>query len=208
MKRLLLLFAVLLTVPALAQTLSPAPNSTVVEGQPVISATFYQDVGRARIWVDGREFTDYADHRGRTVTLRPPYTLDFGTHRVQVRTSFGGVADWTFQITPGYTNRPNAGQGWYNGNRALTEVSNYGPAPGSVVTVTRPEVIAVFSGNVRHIRMTVDGVDVTGASRVQNNRITWTPGYDLDWGQHNCVVTATASNGQAVRGDWNFTIRP
>lgn len=175
----------------------------------MISATFNQDIGRARIWVDGREFTDYADHRGRTITLRPPYTLDYGTHRVQVRTNYGRTAEWNFEIVQAHTNRRAGGQGWYNGGGgALTEVLNYGPAPGSVVTVTRPEVIAVFSGPVRNVRMTVDGVDVTRASRISNNRILWAPGYDLDWGQHNCVVTATASNGQAVRGDWNFVIRP
>jgi hypothetical protein len=136
--------------------------------------------------------------------LVPPYNLDYGNHRVQVRTNFGGVADWTFQIVPNNANRFPTG-GWDRG--PVTEVMSYGPVPGSVVTVTRPPVVAIFNGTVKHVRMTVDGVDVTAASRIRNNRITWNPGYNLDQGQHNCVVTATAPNGQAVRGDWNFIIK-
>jgi hypothetical protein len=204
MKRLL--FALLLlAVPSLAQDLSPAPNSSVTAARPTITATFYQDVGHARIWIDGTEFTSYADHRGRTVRLVPPYNLDYGTHRVQVRTGFGGVAEWNFQIARNNNSGFNPGTGWNHG--AVTEVLKYGPVPGSVVTVTRPPVVAIFNGNVRNVRMSVDGVDVTGAARVQGSRVTWNPGYDLDQGQHNCVVTAIAPNGQAVRGDWNFTIR-
>jgi hypothetical protein len=191
-----------LALPTLSQELSPAPNSQVTVARPTITATFYRDVGPARIWVDGTEFTAYADHRGRTVRLVPPYNLDYGNHRVRVRTNYGSEAEWDFRIVP--NNRPATGS-WNNG--PVTEVLSYGPVPGSVVTVTRPPVVAIFNGNVRNIRMTVDGVDVTAASRVQSNRITWNPGYDLDQGQHNCVVTATSSNGQAVRGDWNFTIR-
>lgn len=224
MKRFTLLLSLLLSLPGLAQSLSPAPNQQTNQSRPTISATFDRDVGRARIWIDGTEFTSSADHRGRTVTLVPPYNLDYGTHRVQVRTNYGATADWNFQIV----NRPsgswnnngnwnnsgrpnvnvnvnNGAQGWNQGG--VTEVLQYGPTPGSVVTVTRPPVSAVFNGDVRNIRMTVDGVDVTGASRVRGGRINWTPNYDLDQGQHNCIVTATARNGQAVRGDWNFTIR-
>lgn len=192
-----------LALPGAAQQLSPAPDSSVIWSRPTISATFYRDVGPARIWIDGTEFTAYADHRGNTVRLVPPYNLDYGTHRVKVRTSFGGKADWTFQIVPNDPGHTGSGS-WHRG--PVTEVLSYGPVPSSVVTVTRPPVVAIFNGTVRHVRMSVDGVDVTGASRVQSSRITWNPGYDLDQGQHNCVVTATASNGQDVRGEWNFVI--
>ena len=82
-----------------------------------------------------------------------------------------------------------------------------GPVPGSVVTVARPPITAIFNGTVRNVQMTVDGVDVTRASRISNREVTWTPGYNLDVGQHNCVVTAVSQNGQAVRGQWNFVIR-
>jgi hypothetical protein len=204
MKRSTLLFLLFLVVPGLAQELSPTPNSSVIWSRPTISATFYQDVGPARIWIDGTEFTAFADHHGRTVRLVPPYNLDYGTHRVRVRTNFGGVADWNFQIVQN-DNGGNSGGSWNQGAR--TEVLQFGPAPGSTVTVTRPPIGAIFNGSVKKVQMTVDGVDVTGASRIQSSRITWNPGYDLDQGQHNCVVTAVAPNGQAVRGDWNFIIR-
>lgn len=237
MRRLTLLLSLLLSLPSLAQNLSPGPNQQTNQSRPTISATFDRDVGRARIWIDGTEFTNSADHRGRTVSLVPPYNLDYGTHRVQVRTGYGATADWNFQIVNrpsgswnnngnnngnwnnngnngNWNNNGNNGNNgnWNNGNQgwnqgAVTEVLQYGPTPGSVVTVTRPPISAVFNGDVRNLRMTVDGVDVTGSARVRGGRINWTPNYDLDQGQHNCIVTATARNGQAVRGDWNFTIR-
>ena len=205
MKRLTLFLALLFALPALSQELSPAPGQQVIWSRPTIKATFYQDVGRARIWVDGTEMTNFADHRGRSVTLVPPYNLDYGTHQVRVKTSFGGVADWNFQIVNNDAGNRFPNANWPAGTP--TQVLSYGPTPGSVVTVTNPPISAVFNANVKHVKMTVDGKDVTGAARVHSNRITWNPGYALDQGQHNCVVTATASNGQAVRGDWNFTIR-
>lgn len=204
MKRLLLLFTLLCVAPTFAQDLSPSPNSQVIWSRPQISATFYQDVGRARIWVDGQEFTSYANSRGRTVRLNPPYNLDYGQHRVQVRTDFGGVADWNFTIVN--NDAGNNGSGSWN-RGAVTEVLSFGPAAGSVVTVTRPPIGAVFNGDVRNVRMTVDNVDVTAAARVKNNKVVWNPGYDLDQGQHNCVVTATANNGRTVSGNWSFVIK-
>lgn len=206
MKRSIPLLMMLLLTPVMAQTLTPAPNSATPAARPTIRASFSQDVGRARIWIDGREFTEFADHRGDTVTLQPPYNLDYGTHQVRVKTAYGQSAKWDFRIDrKAAVNpwRPNTG--WNHGGE--TEVLKYGPVPGSVVTVTRPPVAAIFNGNVRNVRMTVDGVDVTGASRVQGNRITWIPGYDLDQGQHNCAVTAVGPDGGSLRGDWNFTIR-
>lgn len=204
MKRLILFITIFLTLPGAAQDLSPAPNSQVIWSRPQISATFYQDVGPARIWVDGREFTSFADHHGRTVRLNPPYNLDYGTHRVQVRTNFGGVADWSFTIVQNDAGS-NANGIWNQG--PVVQVMNYAPAAGSVVTVTRPPIGAVFNGDVRNVRMTVDNVDVTGAARVKSSRIVWNPGYDLDQGQHTCVVTATSRNGQAVQGNWTFVIK-
>jgi hypothetical protein len=200
----LLLLLLLLLAPAAAQTVSPTPNSAIAAARPTISATFDRDVGYARIWVDGTEFSQYADRRGRTVQMVPPYNLDYGTHQVRVRTGSGETAQWSFQIAHRASSRPNTG--WNQGG--VTEVLRYGPVPGSVVTVTRPPVVAIFNGNVRNVHMSVDGVDVTRASRIAGSHITWTPGYDLDQGQHTCVVTAVAPNGQAVRGDWNFVIRP
>lgn len=201
-----LLLSLLCTLPSAAQNLTPSPNSTTSQARPTISATFDRDIGWARIWVDGIEFTNSADHRNRTIRLIPPYNLDYGIHRVQVRTAYGRTVNWNFEIARrGQGGNWNQGGGWNQG--VHTEVLRYGPEPGSVVTVTRPPIQAIFSGQVRNVRLTVDGVDVTGAARVQNNRVTWNPGYDLDQGQHNCIVTGNTSNGQAVRGEWNFQIR-
>ncbi len=201
----LIILVLLLTPSAWSQELTPAPNSATSAARPTIQAVFRDDVGRARIWVDGREFTGDADHRGRRVTLVPPYNLDYGTHRVQVRADNNQRADWNFTIQ---RNAGNQNGGWWNGSSStVTDVQSYGPVPGSVVTVPRPPITAIFNGKVRKVKMTVDGVDVTPSSRISSRQVTWIPGYNLDNGQHNCVVTAVSENGQPVRGTWNFVIR-
>lgn len=117
MKKLLILLPLIISGPSWAQVVNP-PHQTVTPAvMPVISASFPDRVKKARIWVDGTEFTTYVQTRDNVVYLNPPYALDYGTHHVRVETDRQQVA-WNFSIVnpnerygPRY---PNRGQGYYN----------------------------------------------------------------------------------------------
>lgn len=241
MRKLAILFSLLFALPSLAQQVTPSHQGHVTQTQPTIRADFNTRIRSARIWVDGQEFTGQARTRGESVTLVPPYPLDYGVHQVQVVTDDGRQANWNFAIVapnnqagynnqpgynphpnqpynpgynqPGYrspyTNQPNYYPGYNNGRPSgITDVRNYGPAAGSVVTVQKPAISAAFNGPVNNLRLIVDGRDVTGESIIGNEGITWTPRHNLDQGQHNAQVTGTSANtGQPVSGNWNFTVR-
>ncbi len=234
MRKLALLFCLLLGLPAMAQHVTPGHQSHITETQPTIRADFNTRIRNARIWVDGKEFTGQARTRGEAVTLVPPYPLDYGVHQVQVVTDDGRQANWNFAIVqpnnqgynhrpnqpynpgynqPGYSspysNQPHYYPGYHHGSPSgITDVRSYGPSAGSVVTVSRPAVSAAFNGPVNNLRLLVDGRDVTNESVIGNEGISWTPRHDLNQGQHNAQVTGTsATTGQPVSGNWNFVIR-
>lgn len=109
MRKLIPLLSLILTAPAWSQAVSPPDRAWTTSLRPTISADFDGRVRNARVWVDGTEFTNYANTRGDTVTVVPPYNLDYGLHRVQILTNNGRRADWSFNIvnndqayTPGY----------------------------------------------------------------------------------------------------------
>ena len=52
----------------------------------------------------------------------------------------------------------------------------------------------------------MDGHDVTASARRDSDDVSWTPAYNLDYGQHVVRVTATDRNGQNIRGEWTFVI--
>ena len=224
MRKLALLLGLLLNLPALAQHVTPGHQSHVTQTQPTIRADFNNRVRNARVWVDGKDFSSQARTRGETVTLVPPYALDYGVHQVQIVTDDGRQANWNFAIVapnnnqgynqpnynpnynpgynqPGYrspySNQPNPYYypGYHNGRPSgITDVRSYGPAAGTVVTVARPPVSAAFNGPVNNLRLIVDGRDVTGEAVIGNEGITWTPRRDLNHGQHNAQVTGTSAN--------------
>lgn len=122
MRKLIPLISLILSVPAWSQAVSPPDRAWTASPRPTISADFDSRVRGARVWVDGTEFTNYARTRGDTVTLVPPYNLDYGLHRVQVITNNGRRADWSFNIvnddrayTPNYDPYyyPNANDPYY-----------------------------------------------------------------------------------------------
>jgi hypothetical protein len=82
------------------------------------------------------------------------------------------------------------------------------PANGSQVNNARPTITAGFGTrvNTNSARLYVDGLDVTSASRIQNNRLTYVPNNDLSQGNHSISAQATDTQGRAVRRDWNFQV--
>lgn len=184
-------------------TLSPGPGSRITTTRPTISATFNDSLTRARLWVDGKDFSSQIRVSGGTVSWTPNYNLDQGQHNVRVEAvnNFGNTypANWTFEIWSG---------GGGGGGGGSVGVTNYAPGPGSVVTVLQPAISAEFTGAVNRnsIRFSLDGRDFTPQVQVSGNRVTFYPQYTLDYGQHTARVTATATNGQQVQGNWNFVI--
>lgn len=119
-----MLLALLATVPAWAQNVSPPNQSATTAVQPTISAAFPDRVHQPRIWIDGTEFTHYLRTQGNTVTLVPPYNLDFGTHQVRMQNNDQQLA-WSFAIVnpngsqaynPGYNNAGYGNVSYSNGS--------------------------------------------------------------------------------------------
>lgn len=95
----------------------------------------------------------------------------------------------------------------YSPNRRMDGLG-LNPAAGSYVTVSRPTIGATFATimDARIVRLMVDGNDVTGMSQMDSNSITFTPGYDLNVGQHNVVVMMGDPMGYTRRQSWSFTV--
>lgn len=183
-------------------TLSPGPGSRITTTRPTISASFSDSLTRAKLWVDGQDFSSQARVSGGNVSWTPNFNLDYGQHtvRLEAYNTFGYSypANWTFEIW----------QGGGGGGGSAVGVTSYSPGPGSVVTVLQPTVSAEFTGPVNRnsIRFSIDGRDFTPQVQISGNRVTWYPRYTLDYGQHTARLTATATNGQQVQGNWNFVI--
>lgn len=109
MRKLIFLLCLTFSIPAWSQAVSPPDRAYTTSVRPTISADYNSRVRGARIWVDGTEFTRYARTSGDTVTLVPPYNLDYGTHHVQIVANNGRQTNWSFDIVrddqayrPGY----------------------------------------------------------------------------------------------------------
>lgn len=125
MKKLKFLLALALTLPAWSQAVSPPDQAWTTSLRPTISADYDTRVSGARIWVDGKEFTSYARTRGDTVTLTPPYNLDYGRHRVQLMTSNGHQTNWSFNIVRNdQANVPNQDPYYYPNTDPYYPTSN------------------------------------------------------------------------------------
>lgn len=115
MKKIILLLCLAAGMsPVWAQNVNP-PNRTLTSAtQPQISVNFPDRVRKARIWVDGTEFTTYVQTQGNVVLLNPPYALDYGTHHVQVQADRQRAA-WSFTIANnGQAYHPEYHQPGYN----------------------------------------------------------------------------------------------
>lgn len=181
----------------------PVSNSTVNAIRPQLSVTFPEAVqaGTARLYVDGIDFSQQAQLSGNQLVWNPQYDLAVGRHQVQVRATAtsGRTLDyqWAYSIDP---NAANSG-----GALAVSELR---PNNGQAVATTRPQIGALFNGNISNVVLTVDNVDVTNMQGVQRypNGIIWTPTYDLQTGRHRAKITGTDSANRQVTQQWNFTI--
>lgn len=194
------------SAPVAPTVLMPAANSTVSSRRPTIGAVFPQNITNARLLVDGADFTDRLQIWGNRANWTPNYDLASAVHLVVMSANGpnGQVYQntWNFQV-PNW-DQPGPGQVYH----PAAYLKDFTPPPGNVLTIPRPVVACKFSQRVQKktIRMVVDGHDVTPSCNLQASSASWTPAYNLDFGQHHVRVTATDENGQAVNGDWTFTI--
>lgn len=185
-------------------TTQPVANSTVNVLRPQLTVTFPENVqsGTARLYVDGIDFSQQAQLSGNTLYWTPQYDLSPGRHQVQVRAtaSSGRTLDHQFA----YTIDTNASSG------ATLSVTELRPNNGQTVSTTRPQIGALFNGNINNVVLTVDNVNVTNMAGVQRypNGIIWTPTYDLQTGRHQVSVRGTDSANRQVTQQFTFTITP
>lgn len=181
----------------------PVANSTVNAIRPQLTVTFPEAVqaGTTRLYVDGIDFSQQAQLSGNQLTWNPQYDLAVGRHQAQVRAT--GTSGRTLDYQWAYTIDPNAAS--TGGALAVSELR---PNNGQAVSTTRPQIGAMFNGNISNVTLTVDNVDVTNMQGVQRypNGLIWTPTYDIQAGRHRVKVVGTDSANRQVTQQWNFTI--
>lgn len=199
MRNVLLLLAFLIALPACAQTVSPAPNSTVNTAQPSISATFLTPIRSARVLIDGQDYSNQVRLVANQVLLTPASPLTPGQHQVSIEAiNLLGLterANWAFFVagapTQGNPRTPSA----------------YTPFPGTTVEGLRPLLSAEFPENLSTARMTVDRYEV-GPVQLSGNRANFQLQNDLSLGQHIANVDAVGVSGQPYSGQWMFSVKP
>ncbi|MCD6409665.1 MAG: Ig-like domain-containing protein [Candidatus Verstraetearchaeota archaeon] len=192
------------TEPPTIYDLQPAPDATVTEVTPTISAKYNDntgiDIGSVKIYVDGVDVTANVTITASQVTYTPAKPLTAGVHTVKVTVAdiYGNKAEreWSFTIVPPDTEPP--------------EIYDLHPAPDSEITETKPTISAKYrdpSGiSVNSVKLYVDGVDVTSKAAVTESQVTYTPEKDLSTGSHTVKVTVADIYGNKAEREWSFTI--
>lgn len=188
--------------PSSDQALSPAPDSKANSSRPEIVVTFPEDIQFARLYLDGKDVSLKATIFGNRLSYSSVDELSSGKHRATVQARGNGGQDyasnWNFQVPR------------HSSDEALTptQVLEYRPGRGAIVSKNRPNISCQFSRSVDRdsIQVIVDGHILTQFFDRSGNKISWDPGYDLDSGQHVVRVTATDANGNEVRTSWTFVI--
>lgn len=179
--------------------LEPAPNSVVNTPRPTVRAELANLQRQSlRFFVDGLDFTGQVQRQGRSYTWTPGYDLNPGSHTVVIeglnRQNQAMRESWNFVVQPS-----TAPQGAF-----WTQPF---PSPGQSVA-TRPTVGARLLRPLRpnSLRFTIDGMDVTGQAIVNANQVAWTPGYDLNPGNHQVRLEGVDNQGIHDVQQWNFNV--
>lgn len=198
MRFVTLLLAILISVPAWAQTVSPAPNSTVSTNPPGISATFLTPIRSVRVLIDGQDYTNQSRLIANQVLLNPSQPLAPGLHQVSIEAvNLLGLterANWAFFVAGAPT------------QVAPKTPSAYTPFPGTVVEGSRPILSAEFPETLTTARMSLDRYDL-GSVQIVGNRANYQTQTDFSLGQHIANVDAIGVSGQPYSGQWMFTIK-
>lgn len=192
-----------MTTSLWAQTVSPAANAQVTDHQPTITVNFTTAMRSAKITVDGRDFTPNAKLQGQLLTLKIPYALDNGIHRVVAEgTNLFGLKEntnWQFNIV-------NAGA---QPAAASGKILNYYPGANTVVLNNRPELTASFPEPVKNVKWSVDQVDYSAQVVTNDKQIKVLPTSNLVNGKHLVSLSAVGAQTNTVYNQsWNFETKP
>ena len=182
-------------------TVDPADGTTVSDYRPLVTIDFPSLVNSntIRFYVDGVDFSNQVRMVGQELQWKPSYNLSSAKHQAEV--SAVSTSGETLTYAWSFTIDPNAAS---NTGYQVTEVR---PSEGTTVA-SRPQIGAVFNGNLQSVSFYVDGQLINNKAGVQRyqNGIMWTPTYDLSSGQHRATIKGVSQNGQVVTRDWNFVV--
>jgi len=177
---------------------SPQQDSTVTEVRPRVAATYPETLRNARVWLDGAEVTSQVNLQGTSLSFTPGQDLSPGRHQVATQVTYvsGQTANqsWSFEVKP-----PAAAQ-------PTPAFANLSPPPGATVRNLRPFISADFPQGLENVRLIVDNTDLTPQCQRTANRLSFSPVYDLQLGNHNARIEGRMNNGQVVASDWNFVV--
>lgn len=90
-------------------------------------------------------------------------------------------------------------------------ITNLIPEPDSLINDNRPSISADYyderSGiDINSVRITLDGEDVTSLSIITEEKVSYTPGTELEDGLHNVMVEVKDKAGNSAQANWSFTV--
>ena len=187
------------TSPKISFTVLPTNRSSSNNRRPRVGSTFSHRVSRAKLVIDGRDFTNQARFNGTGIFWDAPHDLDFMRHSATATGWVNGRAQatsWTFDIT-----QPKG-----TINRTTQVTMAVSPRDGLTSTNLRPMIGSTFSQKMDRAKLLVDGRDFTKQAKFDGNQIFWTPSYNLDRAPHTAKVTGWV-NGAAQTKSWSFTLK-
>ncbi len=175
----------------------PAANTVVESVRPQIAVEFPENVSSAQVTIDNYDGSSQVVYGERKLTLLPALDLLPGRHVAVVQatgTTSGGryKGTWNFDTRQPVVN---------------LKLQNLNPPPSSIVTVSRPTVVADFPQQSVQTRFYFDQADYSSQIDRNSQRVLWTPPYDLPDGNHQVRVEGLTSAGQPMKVGWTFQSR-
>jgi hypothetical protein len=191
-----------LTLNCWADRPFPPPDVTINQTRPQVGYNFGGFVRNPELWIDGQNYTQFAQKRSNEIELSPTFDFTPGVHNVQAKgLNILGLPigrSWSFTVQN--QQQPVVGN--------VVPVSNLSPGSEAVVDQVRPRISAQYNGDIRAARLSVDGRDVTPTTYVNGNRMNADIPFDLAAGRHNLAATVTFLNGANYSHNWSFVVSP
>ncbi|MBZ5639120.1 MAG: hypothetical protein LAO51_10260 [Acidobacteriia bacterium] len=91
------------------------------------------------------------------------------------------------------------------------EITNGQPGDGAIITARRPVIDGTLSDNLSGlvadtVQVALDGVDRTAEAEISDSGYSFTPGADLDLGEHALTVTVEDLAGNQASATFHFTV--
>ncbi|MBC5805373.1 MAG: hypothetical protein GIX00_07140 [Candidatus Eremiobacteraeota bacterium] len=168
-------------------------------------------------WVNGEHRR--LDGGAREIAGRTMIPLRFVAETLGVSVAFDGASN-TVLIVSGRKAGNFAASALSDTAFALTgsggpkigpSVEDERPSSGELIGSQYPQIYARFAGgsspvNPATVRISVDGVDVTGASAVSSAYVSYTPEDALQTGSHSVSVEGASDDGTRFADTWRFRV--